>query len=400
MRKVTLRSLLGHKLQLGLTVLAIALGVALVSGTLVLTSAMTAGSAVLPSVSQADVVVRGGPLEALPTIPGGQPSLRHPLPASVADRVAGLDGVAAVRRVASGPLSLLGQDGQPLGAGGDAALGTSLTDVPGLPAQVRLADGRLPASGEAVVDATTVREHRYAIGEDIQVVGADGRAEALTLTGTLQPGELPGRMVGLDLPTAQRLLGRSGQLDELQVAAAPGLRSGVLRDRVGAFAGSDYQVLTGVDLQAQRQEAIQAGVRSVGQTMVWFVIVSLLIGAFLIANAFTIMIAQRTHELALLRCLGATVPPDSQRGAGRGAGDRRGRVGAGHAAGPAGGRGAGAAVLQARRRGRRGRQPRRPPRRRAAHGAGLDGGRCAGHGRLRVAAGAQGHRRRATDGDA
>ena len=75
-------------------------------------------------------------------------------------------------------------------------------------------------------------------------------------------------------------------------------------DRLGAQFG-DLEVRAGADVAEEISQQIRDGLSFVSYFLVAFGLVGLLVGTFLIANTFSMIVAQRTREFALLRALGA-----------------------------------------------------------------------------------------------
>jgi putative ABC transport system permease protein len=308
MLRYSVRSLLAAKGRLLLTAIAIVLGVGAVAGTFVLTD--TAGAAAEAAYAEADprvdVVVRAAPDgegEVFSDITGEL--FAEPMPASVVDKAARVDGVAAATAVISGDAQLLGRDGRVVG-GGRAPLGRSL-DASFAP---HLRAGRLPGGpGEAVIDRRTARDQRFDVGDGARVVVSGGEAQAVTVVGVLGSPEVSDAvvLVGYDPATAGRLLApAAGRISYLEIHADAGVPAPLLRDRLTAALGPGYQAFTGTDLAAER--ARNATPTEGGDTQFFLVagVVALVAGMILIRNTFTIVLASRTRELALLRCLGAS----------------------------------------------------------------------------------------------
>jgi putative ABC transport system permease protein len=307
MWRYTLTSLRAAKGRLLLTAVAIALGVGAVAGTFVITDgAEAAADAAFAEASpRVDVVVRATPRgegEVFSDITGEL--FAQPMPASAVDRVARLDGVAAAIGVVSGDAQLLGRDGRVVG-GGRAPLGRSVDAS--FAADLRA--GRVPAhAGEVVIDRATAQRQRLDVGDQVRVV-VSGEPRRATVVGILDAREVPGAvvLVGFDPATARRLLAPGpSQVGYLEVRAAAGVGERELRDRVAAALGPGYQAFTGGELAAERARNASPG--EGGNSQVFFVasVVALLVGMFLIRNTFTIVLASRTRELALLRCVGAS----------------------------------------------------------------------------------------------
>jgi len=308
MLRYSVRSLLAAKGRLLLTAIAIVLGVGAVAGTFVLTD--TAGAAAEAAYAEADprvdVVVRAAPDgegEVFSDITGEL--FAEPMPASAVDKAARVDGVAAATAVISGDAQLLGRDGRVVG-GGRAPLGRSL-DASFAP---HLRAGRLPGGpGEVVLDRRTARDQRFGVGDGARVVVSGGEAQAVTVVGVLGSPEVSDAvvLVGYDPATAGRLLApAAGRISYLEIHADAGVPAPLLRDRLTAALGPGYQAFTGTDLAAER--ARNATPTEGGDTQFFLVagVVALVAGMILIRNTFTIVLASRTRELALLRCLGAS----------------------------------------------------------------------------------------------
>jgi putative ABC transport system permease protein len=308
MLRYSVRSLLAAKGRLLLTAVAIVLGVGVVVGTFVLTdtAAAAARAAYAEASPRVDVVVRavpGGEGEVFSDITGEL--FAEPMPASVVEKAARVDGVASATGVLSGDAQLLGRDGRVVG-GGRAPLGRSVDAS----FAARLRAGRVPGGpGEVVIDRRTARDQRLGVGDRVRVVVSGGEPETVTVVGVLDSPEVPEAvvLVGYDPATARRLLAPGpGRVSYLEVQAGAGVAAPRLRDRLAAALGPGYQAFTGTDLAAER--ARNATPTEGGDTQVFLVasVVALLAGMFLIRNTFTIVLAAQVRELALLRCLGAS----------------------------------------------------------------------------------------------
>src|SRR5918998_471155 len=171
--------------------------------------------------------------------------------------------------------------------------------------------GRLPGGpNELAIDAKTAADTGYKVGDRAKVL-FQGPARDFTISGVIGFGEADNlggaRLVGFDLATPQEVMNREGRFDEIDVAAEGGVTPEQLRDRIRAAVDPRYEVLTGEELAEDSAAAINDTIgRFLGTALLAFAFVALLVGAFLIFNTFTIIVAQRTRELALLRCLGAS----------------------------------------------------------------------------------------------
>jgi putative ABC transport system permease protein len=309
MGKATLKGLLAHKLRLAATALAIVLGVSFVAGTYVLTDTINATfTNLFDEVTQGiDVAVRSE--ESFAT-QGNE--IRDPIPEEILNEVKAVDGVkVAEGSVTNGFAQFVDKDGKPVTTGGAPTLGVSIATAPELQAGTTIRSGRLPSGpNEMVVDAQSAEKHGFAPGDRVKVL-LQGPARTFTVSGVIgfgSAGNLGGAtLAGFTLPTAQEVLNREGRFDEIDVVAAEGTTPEQLRDRVRAVLDPRYEVLTGEELSEDAARAINDTFgRFLSTALLSFAFVALLVGAFLIFNTFTIIVAQRTRELALLRCLGAS----------------------------------------------------------------------------------------------
>jgi putative ABC transport system permease protein len=308
MGKATLKGLLAHKFRLAATALAIVLGVSFVAGTYVLTDTINATfTNLFDEVTQGiDVAVRSEDVFS-----GQMGEVRDPIPEEVLNEVKAVDGVKVAEGSVTGFAQFVDKDGKPVTTGGAPTLGVSVATAPELQAGTTVRSGRLPSGpNEMVVDAQTAEKHGFAVGDRVKVL-LQGPARTFTVSGVIgfgSAGNLGGAtLAGFTLPTAQEVLNREGRFDEIDVVATEGTTPEQLRDRVRAVLDPRYEVLTGQELSEDAARAINDTFgRFLSTALLSFAFVALLVGAFLIFNTFTIIVAQRTRELALLRCLGAS----------------------------------------------------------------------------------------------
>ena len=309
MLKATWKGLLAHRLRLAGTALAIVLGVGFVAGTLVLTDTITATfDQLFKQVTRGiDVAVRSQ--ETFGDARTGQ--TRDPMPASLLDQLRAVDGVKAAEGTVTGYAQFVGKDGRPVTTGGAPTLGISTAEHSPFTAGSQVRAGRLPRSpGEVVADAKTAEQEGFKVGDRVKVL-LQGPAQTFTISGIIGFGEaenLAGAtLAGFDLPTAQQVLNREGEFDEIDLSAEDGVTPEQLRDRVRAVIDPKYEAITGEEYAQSQADAINDTLgRFLGTALLAFAFVALLVGGFLIFNTFSIIVAQRTRELVLLRCLGAS----------------------------------------------------------------------------------------------
>ncbi|MCA2219146.1 ABC transporter permease [Jidongwangia harbinensis] len=310
MLRATLKSLLARKLRLILSGLAVVLGVMFVSGAFVVTDTLSRSfdAVFATAYSQTDVAVSAQPKIAVDEMEGEQ--VATPLPADVVARTRAVDGVAeATGLVSADGARVVGSDGKVLNSFGPPRLGGNWTGTDDL---LELRAGRGPqAADEIVVNQTVADGAGLAVGDRVGVLTLEPKKD-FTLVGIF--GYSGGRdslggvqEVLFTEPVAQRLmLGRAGVYSEISVRAADGVTPEQLRDRVGSALGAGYVVKTGDQLAEENAADLQEGLGFFNNILLGFAGVALFVGIFLILNTFSIIVAQRTRELALMRAIGGS----------------------------------------------------------------------------------------------
>jgi putative ABC transport system permease protein len=304
MTLVALKGLLGRKTRAILTSLAIVLGVAMISGTFVLTDTIQrAFNGVFDSAyKETDVVVAGKEIVK-------SAASRPTVPESLVGKVRGLPDVQAAAGSLSDTVSLVDAGGRKLGGKNSDGVGFGVD--PGQPrfAPITLTGGDWASGpGEVVIDSHTAKDHGYAVGDTIGAK-AGGPVHRYRISGI---GKLGGADIGgltlaaFDVPTAQAILGKPGRLDEIDVAAKPGVSQEELARAIKPVLPSNAQVKTS-DAQAEDSaKEVGAAIKIVRIFLLVFGGIALFVGSFVIFNTISITIAQRTRELATLRTLGAS----------------------------------------------------------------------------------------------
>ena len=310
MTRVALRGLLGRKLRAALTAFAIVLGVAMVSGTFVLTDTIKAAfSTVFTTVYQnTDAVISGK--SAISGNNNGNGPTTPSLPASLLTQVRALPSVGAASGGISDTAQLVGRNGKVISSGGAPGLAFSYSPAGAQFNPLTLTSGRFPTGPEEIdIDASTASKHNYKVGDAIGVV-ARGPVERFRIVGTVQIGgvsSLGGATMAIfTLPKAQQLFNKQGKYDTISVAAKHGYTPQQVVNQIKPLLGPSAQVRTG---QAQAQQATKdtSGFLNIFQDfLLAFGGIALFVGSFVIANTLSITIAQRTRELATLRTLGAS----------------------------------------------------------------------------------------------
>ena len=307
MWRTTWRSLLAHKLRLAFSGLAIVLGVAFVSGTMIFTDTLNRTFTALFESTAADVSVHpAAAFEAGITGPGGGIDR---LPPGLVEQIRDVDGVAAAEGyVQTEGVYVLDGDGNVLDTGGAPGVGVSWFAQREL-SPSELVDGRAPAGdGEVALDQATAEELGYTIGDRVALLTPGPRIEA-EVVGVFTFGEDGGlagaSLTAFDLATAQAMLGLGNDFTGIDVLVADGVSGDEVRDRIAAEVGADYEVTTAQEQADEQAAALEEGLSFITVLLTAFAGIALFVGSFIILNTFSMLVAQRTRELALLRALGA-----------------------------------------------------------------------------------------------
>ena len=309
MLKVALKGLAGRPVRALLTAIAIILGVAMISGTYVLTDTINSGFDTIFSQSykNADIVITG---KAAFDTANGNTVEAPTIPESLLAKVQKLPDVAlAAGSVTTDSLKLIGEDGKVISSGGAPTLGFSVTPA-GQPFNpTKLTEGSWPrGKDEIVIDKATAASNGFAVGDRIGVQ-AFGPARQLLITGI---AEFPDVSVGgatfaiLDQPAAQQLFHKVGQLDAIRVQSEAGVNESDLVAEIQPLLSPTEQVRSGTEQAKKDQESAGSFISFLRYALLAFAGIALFVGAFVIANTLSITIAQRMREFATLRTLGAS----------------------------------------------------------------------------------------------
>jgi putative ABC transport system permease protein len=311
--RVALRGLLGRKLRATLTALAIILGVAMMSGTYVLTDTIDkafstifdesyAGTDVVVSGKGADISFQGLEAEA------------PPVDQALVDEVRGLSDVeAAAGGVADETnTKIIGSDGKAINTQGAPSLGFGIETGPEVDRfnPLNLVDGTWgTGDGQVVIDAGTADREGYEVGDTIQIATIQPKQD-FEVTGIAKFGDVDSlgtaTFAVFDLATAQRLLDREGQVDSISVAGVEGTTPEQLIDEIQPILPADAHVRSAQAEAEDDKEDVSEFTSFIRYFLLAFAGIALFVGAFVIFNTLSITVAQRTREFATMRTVGAS----------------------------------------------------------------------------------------------
>src|SRR5215472_12604434 len=296
-----------HRVRLAMTALAVALGTGLMCGSFVFTASLTHSldSLFAQSTAGTDVEVRH--VSPAGAVQGAGSAAIQPVPASIVAAIRRLPGVSAADGTVSGRAVLLGRNGKPLPAQFVAAMSWP-ADAP-FQAVFTGRSGRPPAGpGQVMIDRNSARAGHFAVGDRIEVA-IGGRAAPFTISGITGYGSAAsiagGSLAVFSLPTAQRLFGQAGRYGMIDVKAVAGVTAQQLRGQVARILPAGIEAVTAASASATEAHQLNRQLGVLTTFFVAFAGVALFVGAFVIWNTFSIMIGQRSRQLALLRALGA-----------------------------------------------------------------------------------------------
>ncbi|ARQ70278.1 ABC transporter permease [Streptomyces marincola] len=309
--KTSLRSFFAHKWRMVLSAMAVVLSVAFVCGTLVFTATMNttfdklfsdAASNVMiaPAEEDGESTFDAAPANGVPeTVPGG-----------VVDEVAALDGVEqATGALYATSATAIGADNDNLGpATGAPTLVANWSEIE--QRTMELVEGDEPQGPDQVlVDSDTADSNDLAVGDTVRLLTVFGDYE-MTIVGIAEftvtnPGAA---LFHTDLPTAREmLLGGADGFSEIYVDSDGSMSDEALRDAVAQAVGADaYKFQTADEYIEENQDEIGQVLSILQYVLLGFAGIALLVGIFLIVNTFSMLVAQRTREIGLMRAIGSS----------------------------------------------------------------------------------------------
>ncbi|WP_371859808.1 ABC transporter permease [Nocardia uniformis] len=300
MRKVALRNLAAHKVRLVLTVLSVVLGTAFIAGSFVFTDTLqrTFDNIFASQAQGVDVRIS----------PESQQAIGIPL--TVVDKVTAMEGVRTVAPGINGPVTLL-KDGKVVQTGGAPTFGEAY-----IPPDRAVADppefveGTPPTrAGEVAINTGGAERAGLGVGDEATVVFPSKGPVEVTVSGIYEVGGSGGTggLIALQFDDAQaRELFTDGKhVAYLDIAAQPGVNADQLRDEI-ATAMPEYKVQNGDQVREEMKQQLGDALKFINYFLLAFGAIALIVGTFIIYNTFSMLVAQRLRELALLRAVGAS----------------------------------------------------------------------------------------------
>jgi putative ABC transport system permease protein len=301
--KLVLRGLAARKVRALLTALAVLLGVAMVTGSYVLTDTINRSFERIFEQGEKGVAVEVTPHEVV-----SQDQGPPPFPESYLQRVRDVDGVKTAVGGVFDQGSILGKDNKPISTHGAPNFISSA--VPPQMSPFNYVQGRPPArDDEVALDKFTADRHNFKVGDRIGIAG-HVPARHYKLVGIARYGDVSsfgGASIAiLTLKEAQILSGNQGRLQSIIVANSAGISDQELKQRVRAVLPASVDVRTGKEQAAKQSSDQRKNFKFLTTILLAFGFIALFVGGFIIFNTFSITVAQRTREFAMLRTLGAS----------------------------------------------------------------------------------------------
>ncbi|MFI1824891.1 ABC transporter permease [Streptomyces sp. NPDC020412] len=306
--RTSLRNFLAHKGRMALSAIAVLLSVAFVCGTLVFTDTMNTTFTKLFASTTPDVTVQ--PKDSADDVEDDGATGRPPtMPASTVEQIRSADGVASVAGgVTSTSVTVVNADNDNVGATSGAptiASNWSESDLK----MFKVTSGNTPRGPtDVMVDKDTADKHDLKLGDELRTitVGGDFTAKISGFASfkVTNPGAA---VVFFDTATAQRqLLGKEGLFTSIAVTGAEGVADQQLKENVASALGAPYKLETAKEAADADREELGSFLNVMKYAMLGFAGIALLVGIFLIVNTFSMLVAQRTREIGLMRAIGSS----------------------------------------------------------------------------------------------
>ncbi|MFE4519979.1 ABC transporter permease [Kitasatospora sp. NPDC056783] len=314
MYRTALRNVLAHKGRLLMTALAVMLGTAFVAGTMVYSDTFGKAMRDSNSKSYSDVGVQVVDRAAGSSASAKQKSEARStaLTDATVQQLAALPGSAGARGVVSGFTGVADRKGELIGQFWAAKGANFAPGQDGKDPRYPMVEGQGPKNAkEVALDRKTADKAGYKVGDTVRVA-ANGPVIEAKLTGVFTTDDpvvnTGGTLTLFDRATAQQTLLEPGRYSSVVLTAKPGTSQDALLAQTQPVvpSGHQFDVETGAKLQADEQADITKSTSSMRTMLLVFAFIALFVGIFIIANTFSMLVAQRTRELALMRAIGAS----------------------------------------------------------------------------------------------
>ncbi len=309
MFRTTLKTLSARKLRLFTTSFAVLLGVAFMAGTLVLTDTIgkTFDKLFADANKGTDAYVRAEAAFDSEWFGDQRPRLDSTL----VDEINHVDGVSIAEGTVEAYAQLVDKAGKPIG---NPNMGAPVVGAVWLSNDdlnpFDLKSGRAPQSdNEVVIDKASADSGDFVVGDSTTVLTQTG-PQQVTIVGIATYGDTDspgGASFTMFTPAAaQAYLTQPGKIDAIRIVADPGVSETQLVERISQIAPKGTEVLTGTEITKEDQASIKEDMSFFNVFLMVFAVIALFVGSFIIYNSFSILVAQRTKEMALMRAIGAS----------------------------------------------------------------------------------------------
>ncbi|MER5901391.1 FtsX-like permease family protein [Streptomyces mirabilis] len=305
--KTSMRNFFAHKGRMALSAVAVLLSVAFVCGTLVFTDTMNTTFDKLFAATSSDVTVSPKTAKSDSTPQNGRPDS---LPASVLERAKKAEGVKyAEGAVSSMNVTVVNSANKNMGSSTGAptiAGNWTRNDL----RSMEITSGHAPRGPtETMVDADTADKHHLKLGDELRTIAVTGDFKARIVgIATFKVTNPGAAVVYFDTATAQReLLGTTGRFTNINLSAATGVTNDTLKQNVISSIGAGaYKVQTQKEYSDENRSGVGSFMNVIKYAMLGFAGIAFLVGIFLIINTFSMLVAQRTREIGLMRAIGSS----------------------------------------------------------------------------------------------
>ncbi|MFD9356274.1 ABC transporter permease [Streptomyces sp. NPDC060031] len=309
--KTSRRNFVAHKGRMALSAVAVLLSVAFVCGTLVFTDTMNTTFEKLFATTGADVTVSAKPVEG-----GGDGDAENPrsgrpatIPGDAVQKVAAAPGVQSAQgSVVSLSVTVVNAENKNVGpSSGAPTIAASWNDNE--LKSMEVSSGHEPRGPtEVLVDSDTAKKHKLKIGDELRTIAVTGDFRAkISGIATFKVTNPGATVVYFDTATAQQeLLGAPGLFTNINVTAKDGVSDEQLKSNIATAVGAGtYKLQTAKESADQGRKDVGSFLDVMKYVMLGFAGIAFLVGIFLIFNTFSMLVAQRTREIGLMRAIGA-----------------------------------------------------------------------------------------------